>query len=72
MQIVRKALIHLQVQKSSKSSHKSSLAKSSKESLKFSDHTPPANTSYFSLERRKTAQFDQLLADQSKERVHRK
>ena len=58
--------------KSSKSSHKSSLAKSSKESLNLSDHTPPSNTSYVSLERRKTAQLDQLLAEQSKERVQRK
>ena len=38
----------------------------------MSDHIPPSNTSYLSLERRKTAQFDQLLAEQSKERVHRK
>ena len=49
--------------KSSKSSHKSSLAKSSKERLNLSDHTPPSNTSYLSLERRKTAQLDQLLAE---------
>ena len=58
--------------KSSKSSHKSSLAKSSKESLNLSDHTPPSNTSYLSLERRKTVQLDQSLAEQSKERVQRK
>ena len=58
--------------KSSKSSHKSSLTKSSKESLNLSDHTPLSNTSYLSLERRKTTQFDQLLAEKSKERVQRK
>ena len=57
--------------KSSKSSLKSSLTKSSKESLNMSDKAPPSNT-YLSLERRKTAQFDQLLAEQSKERVQRK
>ena len=38
----------------------------------MSDKAPPSNTSYLSLERRKTAQFDQLLAEQSKERVQRK
>ena len=48
--------------KSSKSYLKSSLTKSSKESLNMSDKAPPSNTSYLSLERRKTAQFDQLLA----------
>ena len=58
--------------KSSKSSLKSSLTKSYKESLNISDKAPPSNTSYLSLERRKTAQFDQLLAEQSKERVQRK
>ena len=73
MQIVRKVLIHLLVQKNnSNSSHKSSLTKSSKESLNLSDHTKLFNTSYLLLERRKTAQFDQLLAEQSKERVQRK
>ena len=34
----------------------------------MSDHTPSSNTSYLSLEKRKTAQFDQLLARQSKKR----
>ena len=58
--------------KSSKSSLKLSLTKSSKESLNMSDKAPPSNTSYLSLERRQTAQFDQLLAEQSKERVQRK
>ena len=58
--------------KSSKSSHKSSLTKLSKECLNLSDHTPPSNKSFLSLERRKTAQFDQLLAEKSKERVQRK
>ena len=58
--------------KSSKSSLKSSLTKSSKENLNMSDKAPPSNTSYLSLERHKTAQFDQLLAEQSKERVQRK
>ena len=73
MQIVRKVLIHLLVQKnSSNSSHKSSLTKSSKESLNLSDHTKLSNTSYLLLERRETAQFDQLPAEQSKERVQRK
>ena len=58
--------------KSSKSSHKSSLTKSSKEIINLSDHTSPSNTSYLSLERRKTAKLDQLLEEQSKERVQRK
>ena len=38
----------------------------------MSDKALSSNTSYLSLERRKTAQFDQLLAEQSKERVPRK
>ena len=53
--------------KSSKCSLKSSLTKSN-----MSDKAPPSKTSYLSLERRKTAQFDQLLGEQSKERVQRK
>ena len=72
MQIVRKVLNHVLVQKRVQSLLiKSSLTKSSKESLNLSDHTPLSNTSYLSLERRKTTQFDQLLAE-SKERVQRK
>ena len=57
--------------KSSKSSPKSSLTKSPTESLNLSDDTLPCKM-YLLLERRKTAQFDQLLlAEQSKERVQR-
>ena len=50
---------------------KSSLTEPSKESLNLLDHTPTPNTLHLSLERCKTAQFDQLLAEQSKERVHK-
>ena len=57
---------------SSKSSHNLSLTKPFKESLNLSDHTKLSNTSYLLLERRKTAQFDQLLAEKRKERVQRK
>ena len=57
---------------SKKNFKKSSLTKLSKESLNLSDHTSPSNKLYLSLERCKTAQFDQLLAEQSKERVERK
>ena len=57
--------------KSSKSSHKLSLTKSSKQSLNLSNHTPLSNTSYLLLKRHETAQFDQLLVEQSKEKVQR-
>ena len=56
----------------SKSSHNLSLTKPFKESLNLSDHTKLSNTSYLLLERRKTAQFDQLVAEKRKERVQRK
>ena len=52
--------------KSSKSSHKSSLTKSYKVSLNL------WNSLHLLLKRRKTVQFDQLLVEQSKERVQRK
>ena len=57
--------------KSSKSSSKSSSSSSSKlESIPY--QSPPLHTSYFSLERRKTLKFNELLAEQSKLRIHRK
>ena len=57
--------------KSSKSSSKSSSSSSSK--LESIPHESPSlHTSYFSLERRKTSEFNELLAEQSKQRIHRK
>ena len=50
----------------------SSLTKSFKESKNLSDLASPFNTSNLSLKRRKTAQLDQLLTEQSTERVRRK
>ena len=57
--------------KSSKSSSKSSSSSSSK--LESIPHQSlPLHTSYFSLGRRKTSEFNELLAEHSKQRIHRK
>ena len=55
----------------SKSSSKSSSSNSSK--LESIPHQSlPFHTSYFSFERRKTSEFKELLAQQSKQRIYRK
>ena len=57
--------------KSLKSSSKSSSSSSSK--LESIPHqSPPLHTSYFSLERHKTSEFIELLAEQRKQRIYHK
>ena len=67
----KQSLILNRNHKSSKSSSKSSSSSSSK--LKFIlHHSPPSHTSYFLLKRRKTSEFNELLAEQSKQGIYRK
>ena len=67
---------HKSSKSSSKSSSKKSVSnKSSSSSFQLGyrpDQSPPSHTSYLPLDRRKTTEFNELLAEQSKERIERK